>query len=173
MTTQASPGSSASERTCQYLTFTLGGDQFGVSIERVREILEYAEPTVIPMMPPFLKGVINLRGAVVPIVDLQSRFGRGSTSVAHRSCFVITEMEYEGEFHPLGILVDAVNEVIVVDRGTLEAKPTFGVRIRSDFVEGILNLEKGFVITLDMRNVLSIDEMAAMIALANGRGADS
>ncbi len=173
MTTQASPDSKASERICQYLTFSLGGDQFGVSIERVREILEYAEPTVVPMMPPFLRGVINLRGAVVPIVDLQSRFGRGATSVARRSCFVITEVEHDGAFHPLGILVDAVNEVIAVDRGALEAKPTFGVHIRSDFVEGILNLEKGFVITLDMRNVLSIEEMAAMIALANGRGADS
>jgi len=155
-------------QTMQYLTFALGGDLFGIPIDRVREILEYLEPTTIPMMPAFLRGVINLRGAVVPVIDLQARFGRGVTEVAHRSCFVIVEVEHDGNAHPLGILVDAVNEVIAVDRSRLEPKPTFGARIRSDFVDGILNLEKSFVITLDMKQVLSIEELATLIGLASG-----
>ena len=151
----------------QFLTFTLGGESFGIPIDRVREILEYLEPTPIPMMPAFLRGVINLRGAVVPVLDLQSRFGRGLTEVARRSCFVIVEVEHEGTSHPLGILVDAVNEVIAVDRSRIEPKPTFGTRIRSDFVEGVLNLESGFVVTLEMKQVLSIEELATLIGLAS------
>lgn len=154
----------------QYLTFALGEEVYGIPIERVREILECLPPTTIPMMPSFLRGVINLRGAVVPIIDLQSRFGRGVTVVQRRSCFVILEVEHGDSVHPLGILVDSVNEVIMVERSRLEAKPAFGARIRSDFVEGILNLEKGFVITLDIRNVLSVEEMATMISLAQDGG---
>lgn len=164
----AANASDGREPTHQYLTFALGGDVFGVRIDGVREILEYTEPTAIPLLPSFLRGVINLRGAVVPIVDLQSRFGRGATPVEKRSCFVIVEVEHDGTTHSLGILVDAVNEVISVDTGALETRPAFGTRLRSDFVEGVLNLEKGLVITLDTRNVLSIEEMATMIALARG-----
>lgn len=160
------------ESAHQYLTFALGGELFGVRIDGVREILEHIEPTAIPMMPSFLRGVINLRGAVVPIVDLQARFGRGTTPVEKRSCFVIVEVEHEAATHPLGILVDAVNEVIAVEKGALEARPAFGTRLRSDFVEGVLNLEKGLVITLDTRNVLSIEEMATMIALVRGGSSD-
>jgi len=154
-------------QTTQYLTFTLGGELFGIPIDRVREILEYLEPTTIPMMPAFLRGVINLRGAVVPVIDLQARFGRGATEVAHRSCFVIVEVEYDGGAHPLGILVDAVNEVVAVDRSRLEPKPTFGARIRADFVDGILNLEKSFVITLNMGQILSIEELATLVGFAS------
>ena len=147
----------------QFLTFTLGGENYGIPIERVREILEYVEPTVVPMMPSFLRGVINLRGAVVPVIDLQSRFGRESTEVAKRSCFVIVEVEHEGEAQSLGILVDAVDEVLAVERSRIEPKPGFGTRIRSDFVDGILNLEKKFVITLDIRQVLSMEELASLV----------
>lgn len=154
-------------QTMQYLTFALGGDVFGIPIERVREIQEYVEPTPIPMMPPFLRGVINLRGSVVPVIDLQSRFGRGATDVAHRSCFVIVEVDHEGGAQALGVLVDAVNEVVAIERSRLESRPAFGTRIRADFVEGILQLEKSFVVTLDMKQVLSIEELATLIGLSS------
>ncbi|HOX51759.1 MAG TPA: chemotaxis protein CheW [Fibrobacteria bacterium] len=147
----------------QFLTFRLGGENFGIPIERVREILQFVEPTLIPMMPPFLRGVINLRGAVVPVIDLQCRFGRETTNVAHRSCIVIVEIEYDGAAHSLGILVDAVDEVLAVERSRIEPKPTFGTKIRSDFVDGLLNLEKRFVVTLDIQQVLSIDELATLV----------
>lgn len=156
-------------QTMQYLTFSLGGEYFGIPIERVREILEYVDPTPIPMMPAFLRGVINLRGSVVPIVDLQSRFGKGATGVAHRSCFVVVEVEYEGRAQSLGVLVDAVEEVVAIERSRLEARPNFGARIRSDFVEGILHLSKRFVITLDMKQVLSIEELATLIGLSSSK----
>lgn len=151
----------------QYLTFTLGPDLFGIPIDGVREIIEYTEPTAIPLMPAFLRGVINLRGTVVPVVDLLSRFGRAPTSVAHRTCVVITEAEHDGASHPMGILVDAVNEVLAVDRSQLEPRPSFGLRIRSDFVEGILNLGNRFVIALDMKYVLSMEELATVIGLSS------
>lgn len=154
-------------QTAQYLTFALGEEFYGIPIERVREILEYVDPTPVPMMPPFLRGVINLRGAVVPVIDLQSRFGKGLTDVAHRSCFVVVEVEHEGGAQSLGVLVDAVNEVVTIDKSRLEPRPSFGARIRSDFVEGVLNLEKHFVITLDMRQVLSIEELATLIGLSS------
>jgi purine-binding chemotaxis protein CheW len=146
----------------QYLTFRLGGENYGIPIERVREILEFVEPTAIPMMPPFLRGVINLRGAVVPVIDLQSRFGHDRTASAPRSCIVIVEVEHEGGSPSLGILVDAVDEVLAVERSRIEAKPSFGTRIRSDFVDGLLNLEKRFVVTLDIQRILSIEELASL-----------
>ena len=156
------------DRTAQYLTFALGGESFGVPIERVREILEYMEPTPIPMVPSFLSGVINLRGAVVPVIDLQSRFGKGATEAGHRSCIVIVEVEHDGLKLPLGILVDSVREVVGVDRSRLEPRPSFGTRIRPDFVAGILRMENHFVITLDLKQILSIEELATLIGMAFG-----
>lgn len=152
----------------QYLTFTLGGEFFAILIEHVREIIEYNGMTTIPMMPPFLRGVINLRGKVVPVVDLQLRFGRGETVIAKRTCFVIVEIQHADAQHLLGVMVDSVNEVISVDQAQLEAKPAFGTKIRSDFVDGILNLGDRFVITLDISHALSIEEMAALIGLTAG-----
>jgi purine-binding chemotaxis protein CheW len=147
----------------QYLSFTLGEEHFAVPIEHVREIIEFDTLTTIPLMPPFLRGVINLRGAVVPVVDLQRRFGRGETQVGKRTCIVIAEVAHAEERHPLGAIVDSVNEVVSVESGQIEEKPAFGTRLRSDFVDGILNLEGRFVIALDVDKVLSVEEMAAMV----------
>ncbi len=153
----------------QYLTFTLAGEAFAIPIEHVREIIEFTGLTTIPLMPEFLRGVINLRGAVVPVVDLQSRFERGNTGIHKRTCVVIVELAHDQDAPSIGIMVDAVNEVLSVDAGQVEARPTFGTNIRADFIDGILNLDGRFVITLDVRQVLSIDEMAALIAVS-GRG---
>lgn len=170
MNIQRDSGGNEVRQDQQLLTFTLGGEFYGIPIDRVREILEYSEPTTIPMMPAFLRGVINLRGAVVPILDLQSRFGRQPTEVSRRSCFVIVEIEHDGTSHSMGILVDAVIEVLSVDRTRIEPKPTFGARIRPDFLEGILNLDSGFVLALSLNHVLSIEEMATLIGLASNPG---
>lgn len=150
----------------QFLTFRLGQENFGIPIGMVREILQYLDPTVIPLMPTFVRGVINLRGAVVPVIDLQARFGREPTSVLHRSCFVIVELEDESGGHLLGILVDAVDEVVAVDRSRMEPKPAFGTRIRPDFVEGLIHLDPRLVISLDLQQVLSIEELATLIGKA-------
>jgi purine-binding chemotaxis protein CheW len=173
MPTATLPVPTKSERaedsaTHQYLTFSLGGESFAVLIESVREIIEFDGMTPIPMTPDFLRGVINLRGAVVPVIDLWSRFGRGETATGKRTCFVIVEVEHDEAPHPLGIMVDAVNEVVTVDRAQIEDKPSFGTRLRSDFVDGILNLEGKFVVTLDIRQVLSIEEMAELAGAVAG-----
>jgi len=149
--------------TGQYLTFGLGGETYGMSIEHVREIIEFDGLTTMPMMPPFLRGVINLRGAVVPVIDLKERFKHGQTEFSKRTCVVIVEIEQNGEASSLGVMVDTVNEVVEVDRSCLEARPSFGTDLRQDFIEGILDLGGHFLVVLDVRQVLSIGEMATLM----------
>lgn len=167
-TADPAKGSDLTQR--QFLTFTLGSDFHALPIEHVLEIIEFDGLTPIPMTPEFLRGVINLRGAVVPVVDLQARFGRGRTELGKRTCFVIVEVDYDGTPHSLGIMVDAVNEVVNVDRSQLEPAPTFGTRLRPDFVDAIMNLSGRFVVVLDIRQVLSIEEMASVVGTAAGAG---
>lgn len=158
----------AEAETRQFLTFTLGDETFAVAIGKVREIVEFHSLTEIPLMPSFLRGVTNLRGAVIPVIDLLSRFGKGTTVTGHRTCIVIVEVEHDDAFHPLGILVNAVNEVLPVEDSRIEARPTFGTRIRHDFVEALLNLGDRFVIALDVQETLSVDEMSTLAAHWSG-----
>ena len=146
----------------QFLTFTLGDELFALPIENIREIIEFSGLTEIPLMPTFLRGVINLRGAVVPVIDLSVRFGRARTAIAKRTCIVIVEVEREGGLQLLGIMVDAVSEVLAVERHQLEQRPAFGAQIRTDFIAGILKQGEGFVIVLDIPHVLSFDELAEL-----------
>jgi purine-binding chemotaxis protein CheW len=153
----------------QFLAFSLGGDSFAIPVEQIREIIEYAQLTTIPGLPTFLRGLINLRGTVVPVLDLQVRLGKDATQVQRRTCIVIVEVEQEEERIALGILVDAVSEVITLAPEKVEPPPSFGVDLRSDFISGILNLDKRFVVSLDLHNVLSIDELASLIGLHRPR----
>lgn len=153
--------------TCQYLTFMLGTEAFAIPIVHVKEIIEFSGLTSIPLMPSFLRGVINLRGSVVPVVDLQSRFGRGETGIHKRTCVVIVELNQHDETSSIGIMVDAVSEVLSVEVGQIEARPAFGTDIRADFIDGILNLDGRFIITLDIQQVLSVDEMAALVGMGD------
>ncbi|WP_051711215.1 chemotaxis protein CheW [Andreprevotia chitinilytica] len=157
---QESPGSR------QFLTFTLGGELFAIPIEHIREIIEFGGLTEIPMMPNFLRGVINLRGAVVPVVDLAARFGRNTTEIARRTCIVILEVVQEEQILPLGVIVDAVNEVLSVEHGQVEPRPAFGAKIRADFIEGMISLGERFVIALDIQQVLSVEEMSTLIGFS-------
>ena len=146
----------------QYLTFLLGGEMFAVGILNVKEIIEYGHLTEIPMMPPFIRGVINLRGAVVPVVDLSARFGHARSEVGKRSCIVIVEVS-EGDLrHDIGILVDAVSEVLEIPGSEIEPPPSFGARIRADFISGMGKVAGKFVILLNIGRVLSVDEIALL-----------
>lgn len=145
----------------QYLTFMLGGETFALGILAIKEIIEYRGLTEVPMMPPSIRGVINLRGAVVPVMDLQARFGRPSSDITKRTCIVIIEVENEGERHVLGAVVDAVNEVLEIAPADIEPPPSFGTRIRSDFIHGMGKVRGKFVILLAAGQVLSVDEIAA------------
>ncbi|MBK6607091.1 MAG: purine-binding chemotaxis protein CheW [Leptospiraceae bacterium] len=146
----------------QYLTFQSGVEVFGIGILHIKEIKEYASVTTIPMMPEYVKGVINLRGNVVPIIDLPVRFGREKTTISKRTCIIILEVESEGESIDIGILVDSVNEVIDIPLGAIEAAPSFGSKIRTEFIQGIGKLENQFVILLNVNRVLSVSELSAI-----------
>ena len=159
---EATMAPALSALSAQYLTFSLGGETFGMGIRGIKEIIEHREQAEVPMMPPSVRGVINLRGAVVPVVDLSARFARGATVVGQRTCVVIVEIEGEAETQVLGIMVDAVNEVIDVDASQVEPRPTFGAGIRTDFIDSILNIGQRFTVVLDVGRVLSADEIAGL-----------
>ncbi|MBS4096542.1 MAG: chemotaxis protein CheW [Sulfuricella sp.] len=146
----------------QYLTFMLGGEIYAIGILCIKEIIEYGQLTVVPMMPGFVRGVINLRGAVVPVVDLSSRFGKASTGVTRRSCIVIVEAEGGEGRQDVGVLVDAVNEVLEIPAADIEPPPSFGARIRADFISGMGKVGGHFVIVLNVDRVLSVDEMSQL-----------
>lgn len=150
----------------QYLTFMLAGETYAMAILGIKEIIEYRGLTEVPMMPPAVRGVINLRGAVVPVMDLQARFGRPASEVTKRSCIVIVEVESGHERHVMGAVVDAVNEVIEIPPTEIEPAPSFGARIRSDFIQGMGKVRGKFVILLAAEQVLSVDEIAGLAPAA-------
>ncbi|MBB3805815.1 purine-binding chemotaxis protein CheW [Xanthomonas arboricola] len=150
----------------QYLTFTLGGEMFGLGILGIKEIIEYRAPTDVPMMPPALRGVINLRGAVVPVVDLQQRFGRSASAITKRSCIVIVEIAHADTQQVLGLLVDAVSEVLEIAAGDIVDTPSFGAGIARDFIQAMGKIGERFVILLDADAVLGNDALAQLSAAA-------
>lgn len=151
----------------QYLTFQLTGEMYAVGILNVKEIIEYGQLTEIPMMPAFIRGVINLRGSVVPVIDLAARFGGTQTSVGRRTCIVIIELT-EGETRQdIGVVVDAVSEVLEVSSADIEPPPSFGAKIRADFIDGMGRIAGKFVIILNIQRVLSVDEIAQLTSVSN------
>ena len=164
----------ADETPSQYLTFTLGGEMFAVGILNVKEIIEYGNLTEIPMMPAFIRGVINLRGSVVPVIDLAARFGGNPSELGRRTCIVIVEVA-DGELqHDIGIMVDAVSEVLDIPGSEIEPPPSFGAKIRADFIFGMGKVAGKFVIILNINKVLSVEEIAAITSTGKTPGeADS
>lgn len=156
----------------QYLTFSLGGEVFALGILNVKEIIEFGNVTEIPMMPAFIRGVINLRGAVVPVIDLSARFGGAASTVSRRTCIVIVELGDGEERQDLGVIVDAVNEVLEIPRADIEPPPSFGAKIRADFIQGMGKVEGRFVIILNVDRVLSTQEIA-MLASMDSDGSTS
>ena len=150
------------EAPSQYLTFLLGGEMFAVGILNVKEIIEYGHLTEIPMMPAFIRGVINLRGSVVPVIDLSARFGGKTTEVSRRTCIVIVEVSDGDLRHDIGIMVDAVSEVLDIPGSEIEPPPSFGAKIRADFIFGMGKVNGKFVIILNIDKVLSVDEIAML-----------
>ncbi|MEE7567126.1 chemotaxis protein CheW [Xanthomonas sp. Kuri4-3] len=145
----------------QFLTFQLGGEMFATSILGISEIIEYRAPTPVPTMPTCVRGVINLRGAVVPVIDLQARLGREPSTVGKRSCIVILASPQVQGQQVIGVLVDAVNEVLGLPAADVEPAPSFGTQIRRDLLSGMGKVGDRFVILLDMERVLQVEEIAA------------
>jgi purine-binding chemotaxis protein CheW len=150
----------------QYLTFMLGGEAFAIGILAIKEIIEYGGLTTVPMMPECIRGVINLRGAVVPVMDLSSRFGRAPTAITKRTCIVIVEIDNGGEQQVVGAMVDAVNAVLEIPASEIEPAPSFGAKIRTDFIEGMGKVNGKFVILLKVDKVLSVDEIGELAEMA-------
>jgi purine-binding chemotaxis protein CheW len=143
----------------QFLTFLLADGLYAVSILRIREIIEYDTVTRVPNMPGAIRGVINLRGSVVPVVDLATRFGMRDSNVTKRTCVIIAEVEVGGERLVMGLMADSVSQVIDLPPADIEPPPAFGTRVRVDFLKGLGKIGKTFVLILDLDRVLSDVEL--------------
>lgn len=164
--TRSSSQADAEEGVDQFLTFLLGKEVFAMDIRTVREIIQYGPMTTVPLMPDFVRGVINLRGAVVPVIDLHARFGRPPAQVGKKTCIVIFDAVREGERVELGLLVDAVSEVIEIAPEQVEPAPSFGTAVRRDFIKGMGKVGTRFVILLDPDKAFDVNDMAQLCEAA-------
>lgn len=146
----------------QFLIFSCGEENFGLPIKVVKEIISYSHPTYIPMMPKPVIGVINLRGDVLPVVDLNLRLGREKTIITKRTCILHVELEQENERISIGILVEKVNEVVELSAQDMEDTPDFGLKFRHEFVKKIGKFSNRFVIILDINAILSLEELSTV-----------
>jgi purine-binding chemotaxis protein CheW len=158
----SSEDAAAGMAAAQFLTFALAEEVFAMDIRTVREIIQVGTITSVPLMPAFVRGVINLRGAVVPVIDLHSRFGRAPTRVGKKTCIVIFDAVRDGERTELGLLVDTVSEVIDIANAQIEPPPNFGGSVRRDFIKGMGKVASGFVIILEPERAFDIGEMAEL-----------
>ncbi len=170
---QRQPTAAVAAADPQYLTFRLGEETFAIDILAIREIIEYGALTTVPLMPRCVRGVINLRGSVVPVIDLAARFGRGESAIHRRSCIVILELPgADGRRQELGVIVDAVLAVQAIPASAIEPPPSFGARLRSEFIRGMGKLGERFVIILDVAAVLDVDELAELARLSEDADAE-
>jgi purine-binding chemotaxis protein CheW len=158
----------AAPGTAQYLTFALGEEVFAMDIRSVREIIQPGSMTTVPLMPDFVRGVINLRGAVVPVIDLHARFGRPPARVGKKTCIVIFDALRQddggSERVELGLMVDAVSEVITLDGSQVEPPPRFGGTVRREFIAGMGKRGERFVVILEPARAFDVAEMAELCA---------
>jgi len=143
----------------QYLTFMLGRETFALGILAIREIIQYSVPTDVPMVPPHIRGVINLRGAVVPVIDLSAWFGRGIASVARRTCILVIELSVKGRAQTLGVIVDSVTKVVWIADADIEPPPAFGGAVRTEFIAGLGKAVGRFVVILDPDRVFGMEAL--------------
>lgn len=148
--------------SCQYLTFTLEEEVFALQITRVREVLDFSELTKVPQTPTYMRGVINLRGRVVPVVDMRQKFGMSSTEETVNTCIIIVEIEVEGEMTVLGALVDSVQEVIEIHSSQVEPPPRLSMRLNAEFIRGFGKQGDDFIILLNINKVFSASDLMAV-----------
>jgi purine-binding chemotaxis protein CheW len=150
--------------TNQYLTFKLSEEIYALDIGKVREVLEYTTITKVPRTPPFMRGVINLRGGVVPVIDMRLKFGMEKTEKTVNTCIIIAEITIDDETTILGALTDSVQEVIDLEPGQIEPAPRMGTRLNTEFIRGMGKRDGEFIIILDIDKVFSIEEIALVQA---------
>lgn len=152
------------EQTNQFLTFELDDEVFALEISKVREVLDFSEVTKVPQTPEFMRGVINLRGSVVPVVDMRLKFGMAKEEATVNSCIIIVEVIMDGEASVLGALVDSVQEVLDIEPDQIEPPPRIGTKLNTEFIRGMGKHEERFVIILDIDKVFSADEISLLQA---------
>lgn len=152
----------------QYLTFTLDTELFAIDIFSVREVLEYTNITRIPRTPEYMRGIINVRGNAVPVIDLNMKFGRSKTTQTINTAIIIVEVELEGESTIIGALADSVQEVFELKGDQIDPPPKMGTSIRTDFIRGMGKHEDGFIMILDIDKVFSSEELSALHNMACG-----
>lgn len=153
---------SAIIETTQYLTFMLEQEIFALDVATVREILDFTTVTKVPQTPDFMRGVINLRGAVVPVMDLRLQFGMSATEKTVNTCIIVVEMALEGETMVLGLLADSVQEVIDLEPGQIEPAPRIGTKLNTEFIVGMGKHNDQFLMILDINKVFAEGEMASV-----------
>jgi purine-binding chemotaxis protein CheW len=144
----------------QFLTFRLADETFALDISKVREVLDFTTVTKVPRTPEFMRGVINLRGSVVPVVDLRLKFGMTRTENGVNTCIIITEVTVDNETTVLGALADSVQEVLDLEPGSIAPAPRIGTKLRTEFIRGMGKRDEHFLIILDIDKVFSADELA-------------
>jgi len=146
--------------TVQYLTFKLADEIFAFDVAKVREILELTSITKVPQTPDFMRGVINLRGSVVPVIDLRLNFGMQCTEQTVNTCIIVVEVNLNGEILVLGVLADSVQEVVEMEPDHIEPPPQLGTKLNTEFIKGMGKVENTFVMILDIDKVFSSDELS-------------
>jgi purine-binding chemotaxis protein CheW len=150
----------------QYLTFRMAKEECAVPVLRVKEILEYDTPTRVPSTPEWIRGVINLRGGVVPVVDLALKFGLPESQITKKTCIVIVEIDQDGHVVLTGVVAETVSQVVEIGRDDIQPPPSFGAGIRVDYILGMAAIDRKFALLLDIDRVLSSDEL--LVAKATG-----
>jgi len=150
------------DREGKYLTFTLAEEEYGTGILKIKEIIGMMPITPVPQTPEFVKGVINLRGKVIPVVDLRLRFGMEEIGYTERTCIIVVEISGENGTVQTGIVVDSVSEVMNIKGADIEDSPSFGTNLDTDYILGMAKMEGGVKILLDIDQVLSADEIAEL-----------
>jgi purine-binding chemotaxis protein CheW len=146
----------------QYLTFKLENEVFALDVATVREVLDFTTVTRIPRTPDFMRGVINLRGSVVPVVDLRLAFGMSATQKTVNTCIIVVEIRFEGETAIMGALADSVEEVIDLEADQIQPTPRIGASIKTDFIRGMGKRDADFIMILDIDRVFSADQLAGL-----------
>jgi purine-binding chemotaxis protein CheW len=146
--------------TTQFLTFKLGDEVFALDISKVREVLDFTTATKVPRTPEFMRGVINLRGSVVPVVDLRLKFGMTRTESSVNTCVIITEVTVDNDTTILGALADSVQEVLDLEPGSIAPAPKIGTKLKTEFIKGMGRRDDRFIIILDIDKVFSSDELS-------------
>jgi len=154
--------------TRQYLTFQLAEEIFGVDVSHVREILEFNTVTKVPKTPDYMRGVINLRGSVVPVLDMRLKFGMTITEKTVNTCIIVVEVSFEGETTIIGALVDSVDEVFELEPDQIEPAPKIGIQLKTEFIKGMGKRDDRFIIILDIDRVFSTEELAVAQGMEEG-----